>query len=260
MNSLFDNVIITSVLTCRNQSFPAETVYAPPRGTHGLIFCIEGDQEFEYSDTTIKAEKNSLFYLPQGLPYTIRRLNNSIDIFVNFRTAGKEADQPFSKIYQNHDRILYHLKRLESIMKSRAPGFNEEAKGELYLLIAEIKRGERLSSFNSPADRSVSDAIQTIASEYCSPDLSIQKIKSETGLSERYFEKRFRIISGSTPKEYLLSLRIEKAKEELLSTDKSILKISNDCGFSDQCNFSKLFKKKTGMSPNEYRKEFKSEL
>ncbi len=260
MNSLFDNVIITSVLTCRIQSFPAETVYAPPRGTHGLIFCVEGDQEFEYSSTTIKAEKNSLFYLPRGLPYTIRRLTRSIDIFVNFRTAGNEAGLPFSKIYRNHDRILNHLKRLESIMKNRPLGFNEEAKGELYLLIAEIKRGERLFSYSNTADRSVSEAIRTISSEYCSPELSIQKIKSETGLSERYFEKRFKIISGSTPKEYLLSLRIEKAKEELLSTDKPILRISNECGFSDQCNFTKLFKKKTGMSPGEYRKEFKSTI
>ncbi|MBO4356406.1 MAG: helix-turn-helix transcriptional regulator [Clostridia bacterium] len=260
METLFDNVIITSILTCRNQTFPVESVSASPRGTHGIVYCIEGNQEFEYKDITLKAGKDSVIYLPQGLPYMIRRFEKSVDIFVNFRTMGKESGKPFSKVFLNHERILNHLKRIENIIRTRPYGYNDEAKGELYLLISEINRGERIDTGRSPSDKSVTDAMEAIESGFGDPELSVQMIKSGSGLSDRYFEKRFKRITGLTPKDYLTSVRLEKAKEYLSSTEMKIEEISLICGFNDQCNFTRLFKKKLGCSPSEYRKEYSSIL
>ena len=61
---------------------------------------------------------------------------------------------------------------------------------------------------------------------------------------------------GCTPTEYLYQLRIEKAKIQLITTDQSIEQIAEKCGFNQVSYFSKKFKLKEGISPNEYRRQF----
>jgi len=72
---------------------------------------------------------------------------------------------------------------------------------------------------------------------------------------DRYgFIRSFKANTGKTPYEYLLDLKIEKAKKMLMSKDYSITEISMMCDFSSHSHFTTTFKKKTGISPSEYRK------
>lgn len=65
----------------------------------------------------------------------------------------------------------------------------------------------------------------------------------------RIFKKQM----NKTPYEYLLDLKIEKAKKMLKAKDYTITEISMMCGFSSHSHFTTIFKKKTGVSPTEYR-------
>lgn len=69
--------------------------------------------------------------------------------------------------------------------------------------------------------------------------------------------KTFKTDYGKSPLEYLLSVRIEKSKQ-LLSDKKnglSISEIAQISGFDDPLYFSRVFRKKTGMSPSEFRQK-----
>ena len=55
---------------------------------------------------------------------------------------------------------------------------------------------------------------------------------------------------------YICNIRLEKAKEMLEKSRKSVKEISTDCGFYDQNYFSKIFSKKYGCSPTDYRNKF----
>jgi len=75
---------------------------------------------------------------------------------------------------------------------------------------------------------------------------------------DRYsFIRSFKAQIGKTPYEFLLDLKIEKAKKMLASKDYSITEISMICDFSSHSHFTTTFKKKTGISPSEYRKGLK---
>lgn len=63
----------------------------------------------------------------------------------------------------------------------------------------------------------------------------------------------FKAQTSKTPYEYLLDLKIEKAKKMLKINDYSITEISMMCGFSSHSHFTSTFKKKTGISPTDYR-------
>ena len=67
------------------------------------------------------------------------------------------------------------------------------------------------------------------------------------------FIRNFKAQTSKTPYEYLLDLKIEKAKKMLKINDYTITEISMMCGFSSHSHFTSTFKKKTGVSPTEYR-------
>ena len=60
---------------------------------------------------------------------------------------------------------------------------------------------------------------------------------------------------GQSVSAYIDDLLMSEAKNLLLYTDKSIAKISEKLGFCDQFYFSRLFKKRFGLSPLQYRKK-----
>lgn len=67
------------------------------------------------------------------------------------------------------------------------------------------------------------------------------------------FRKLFKSETGYSPHQYHLNLRINKAKELLQTTELNIKEIAYQTGFESEFYFSKLFRKKSGISPTDYR-------
>jgi AraC-like DNA-binding protein len=72
-------------------------------------------------------------------------------------------------------------------------------------------------------------------------------------LSANYFSDLLKSETGKNTQEHIHYYLLEKAKNMLVSSDKSINEIAYALGFGYPQSFSKLFKKKVGVSPNEYR-------
>jgi transcriptional regulator GlxA family with amidase domain len=74
-----------------------------------------------------------------------------------------------------------------------------------------------------------------------------------SGLSERSFKRRFSAATGYTPLEYVQALRIEEAKQMLETEDTSIDDVGAAVGYEDPTFFRRLFKRRAGVTPAEYR-------
>jgi transcriptional regulator GlxA family with amidase domain len=77
-----------------------------------------------------------------------------------------------------------------------------------------------------------------------------------SGLSERSFARRFSQATGMSPLEYIHTLRLEEAKQMLESTEQAVEAIANEVGYEDASFFGRLFKRKVGLTPTQYRKRF----
>ena len=88
-----------------------------------------------------------------------------------------------------------------------------------------------------------------------SASITLDDIARAGNMSRSNINGWFHRVSGMTPYEYLLVRRIEYAVELLRSSNVTVLAISEACGFSNLSNFNKAFKKRTGLTPQEYRKE-----
>ena len=95
-------------------------------------------------------------------------------------------------------------------------------------------------------------ALRYIAANY-TQKLTLQHVAEEVGISPNHFSTLFHKTVGVSFREYLSQIRVEGSKQLLLYTDYSLADIAAAMGFPDQSNFSKVFKRITGISPGKYR-------
>ena len=85
-------------------------------------------------------------------------------------------------------------------------------------------------------------------------DITLPRVAAMVNLSPNYFSQLFKEETGMSFTEYLASIRLEYAKSLLRSGRMPLQEIVTRCGFSDTAYFCKFFKKRTGMSPGQWRK------
>ncbi|KQC30524.1 helix-turn-helix domain-containing protein [Flagellimonas eckloniae] len=86
---------------------------------------------------------------------------------------------------------------------------------------------------------------------------SIEKIAYKMSVSQRYLSDALKKETGKTTTEHLHLHLIDEAKNILLQPNKSIAEVAYELGFEYPPYFSRLFKKKEGVSPTEYREKYK---
>lgn len=85
---------------------------------------------------------------------------------------------------------------------------------------------------------------------------SIKKMAEIAVMGERSLLRRFKKATGDSPSQYVQQIRVNKARTLLETTKRPVEDIMNQVGYQDTSSFRRLFKKKCGVSPTEYRKKF----
>ena len=95
----------------------------------------------------------------------------------------------------------------------------------------------------------------TISKNYMD-ELRLPELASMAGMSPSAFSRFFKLHTGRNISEYIIDLRLGYAARMLVDTAKSISEIGFDCGFNNLSNFNRIFKKKKGCSPSEFRENY----
>lgn len=104
--------------------------------------------------------------------------------------------------------------------------------------------------------RLVKDGIDYLRKNY-EKDISLDEICTHLSVSKNYFCYLFKRETGENLWSYLIGLRLKKAEELLAQTDLKSYEVAYMVGYDNPSYFSRLFKKMTGMTPNEYRAQSK---
>ena len=87
-------------------------------------------------------------------------------------------------------------------------------------------------------------------------DLTADQLCQQVYISQQYLSRLFVRYLGCSVYEYLTSYRITKAKELLLTRrERKIQEIGRDVGYTDSSHFIVMFRKLTGMTPSQFRKQ-----
>lgn len=92
--------------------------------------------------------------------------------------------------------------------------------------------------------------------EHVQDNLSVESIAIALSLNPSYLSKLFKQEMGITISQYIRKEKINIAQNMLRHLDESSLNIANFLGFSSQSHFIQVFKKETGLTPEDYRKKY----
>jgi AraC-like DNA-binding protein len=106
-------------------------------------------------------------------------------------------------------------------------------------------------------DISTAQRIIEHLNNHCFKPLKQSDVANQADLSSSSLSKFMKRCTGLSYSQTLSAIRIGHAERQLIETDKSIEEISISCGFTNLSNFNRIFKKRKGCSPTDYRKKFK---
>ncbi len=237
---------------------------------------------FEYGRTTYDFEEGTLIFLAPGQvlkinewseeeaiygwtlffhPDLIRKsqLGKNIDNYSFFTYEVNEAlhisDQEKDIIIDIRDKIIQEygmnidrqsqkliVTSIELLLDYCTRYYNRQFYTRENLNKDIVTRFEKLLKNYYKSDKPLEDGIPSV--KYCGEELN---------MSPNYFSDMLKRETGRSAQDHIHHFVIERAKTQLLNSSESINNIAYSLGFEYPQNFSKLFKKKAGISPKEFR-------
>ena len=243
-----------------------------------LIFPLKGHYRYEFQDRrTVSLGNENFIAIPGGV---MHRLNEAIDppgarIHIYLKnpaersaTNGTFTAAEYSRLYQALSRHPLTRRRVSPQMKAAllplsrivipsAPELPETARMQVRFLCCLLLCSSASGGIctGDKTDNNILDeAVKWLEGNYSSC-VSMDRLIEHIGYSRPRFFALFKRRTNMTPCEYLRSYRIEKAKEMLLHTKLSATEVGKACGLSEATQFSRLFKKMTGLTPLAYRQQ-----
>lgn len=120
-----------------------------------------------------------------------------------------------------------------------------------------VLRSEMEQPLSSALPRETADRISDYFRNHFTSPISLKTVATEFGISEETIRRIFhKSYGGITPGKLIRRLRMQFALEMLEHTGEPIARIAEQCGYSDTFVFSKAFKRLTGLSPQQHRKNY----
>src|SRR6266852_5154860 len=99
--------------------------------------------------------------------------------------------------------------------------------------------------------RQITDWMAENVAEEFNPD----RLAAQAGLSKFYFNRLFKSAVGVSPSHYHINVRMDAAKRLLRETKQSVVAVALDVGDANPSHFAQLFRRETGLSPSDYRRQ-----
>ncbi|MEM9144358.1 MAG: AraC family transcriptional regulator, partial [Bacteroidota bacterium] len=180
----------------------------------------------------VKASESDLDYLQRLLQ-------------LNPNRALKDDDP---RSYDNHAKLSQFLNNNETLSASEFL----ETQALLQLLLSRFiqdgKRPKTHAKFNL-------NNVLTYIGEHLHEDLGVSDLAVFCHLSSDHFSRVFQKNFGMRPSQYLQAKRVERAETLLLTTHQSIKEIAQKTGWRNTSYFTRIFKKVTGTTPAQFRRE-----
>ncbi|MCB1232733.1 MAG: AraC family transcriptional regulator [Verrucomicrobiae bacterium] len=128
--------------------------------------------------------------------------------------------------------------------------------GDVIGVMGTIQNYDEIQREIESPDAGLSPALKLIGSHF-NREISIPELAERCDLSVRQFERKFKQHLKTTPQQFIIKTRVYAACDDLRRTRKSLASIATSMGFYDQAAFTRLFRKHMGMTPMQYRRQFR---
>ena len=245
---------------------------------HVAIYLLQGSMEIIEDGIPYRIMPDQIFFLKSGIHHWG---NRSFEIGSSWYYAHFYCDAP-SSCMEELPRGIYYDERIslkpsekdqyfitlpklinceektqikrnfEKMIEAHIHGNIPQTSIRLWQIFLECAQNAQ----DDKVSNGYAEQIQNYVRQHYIDGFTSAQIQEACGLSYKYAGTLFKEVTGQTIKEYQCTLRLRKAEQLLKETNKSITEIAQLTGFSDVFYFSKIFHRKKGCPPGEYRKTY----
>lgn len=199
-------------------------------------------------------------------------INNFESHFIHIRCSDPDFRRKYldtlpTQIFNiDSYKFTQYMKELYFIYQELGEEISEEEQllldAKITAMIIELNRIARTQVVSNETSKYVSNvtaACRYISKHFREP-IGIEEIAQAAMLSPSFTYVIFKKVTGVTPHAFLKNARIHYACEQLLYTSKNVAQISLECGFSSEYYLNQIFAKHTGMTPGQYRQNYRRKL
>ncbi len=250
------SLVLSSTCTAKK----GEAFARPHWNCWSFEYITEGYGTYEIGGKKHRLGPGDMYVLPKGLAhhYYADREDPWSKIF--FGVAGRGVDS-LLRDYELHATYFYPdcecLELFQNIndgVKNKNTPTHDHVALKFHEML--IKLSNKVSRVKDSYSPSIRKTIEFLNNSVEIP-VSMNDISKEAGKSSSHLSRKFRDEVGISPYEYLINLRMHLACRLLKMTSITIKQISETLCYADAYYFSNAFKKHSGVSPQQFRKENK---
>lgn len=221
-------------------------------------YILSGSGYIEVKGETFKVSANDVYIIEPGQDHTYYSdpKNPFKKIWINFYS------DIFTEIFKYFDlsnKTVFHntetLELFEEIQNlKKISNFSDDICYEVAPILFKILCVLATNNTNQISISKTAKLTKRYIDESIYSNTSLEDIANILNLSKAHIIREFTKNYGISPYNYLIEQKIATAKKMLILHNMNVNEISSQLGFEDSNYFSKLFKKKTGVSPLQYRK------
>jgi AraC family transcriptional regulator len=245
-----------------------------------LAWTTSGEVEFQEREghrpwITHRVKKGSIFLTTGGAPYEVRwkaltsEPFESMAVFLELTLLQRALEETFGKVAAfarlrdgsafNDKALNMFLEQLHSeLMRRKASPLYVQGIGQAIAIhlarnYAELVKEPRSGSPSLPGYklRQITDWMR----EHLAEDFNLEQLAALAGLSRFHFHRLFKTAVGESPSHYHINLRMHEAKRLLRESKQSVVEVALSVGYTNPSHFAQLFRRETGLSPSDYRRQ-----
>lgn len=226
----------------------------PMEADYCAVFVLRGT--WSQGERTLPSGKMGLFLAEQMSGETVTLPKE----YVRLDFSERDLLRLFGDYGIRADGTAFDLKEIEEFRKS-AEFFFRTVRSErsslrdtaaVEFLLSYVKTASSESVRDTAADGYVRQA-EVYLAQHLRESVRVDAMAELLGITRGYLRNIFYATHGMSPREYLTALRLRRAESLLRESDRSITQVAGEVGYDDVLQFSRIFKKHTGLSPSQYR-------
>ena len=238
--------------------FHADSIYmkltTPPVSAYLFAFLVEGEALIEIDNKKYLLGPGQIILVPENKSIYIHHLNNcvgfngcfSLDFLKDASYPVLRSEVPIVQSFWFDDAVF-----IGSLMKRMLVAYEDKdkvfLKSGLDLILGQLRPGGKVAVVPEKFLQMVFDRNQI--------PLSVSEYAEKLNVTANYLNKTVKSHTHRTAIDWIEIGRLNLAKQLLKDSSIPIVDIASRTGLADQSYFSRFFKKKTGMSPSQYRNE-----
>ena len=225
-----------------------------------LMYSLGGDIVGQVDGEEVTVRSGEMICMSPGTPYSFGS-RSPLDEWTHYywvHFTGSEAEKTLlcsglslNKVYSLGicEESFAYYEKLFSEFRTQGEDFEYAAAVQLRYLLYVFGKAVKVKTVGR-LDKSIR-YIHT----HLRYEMTVEELAQMEFLGVSRYREVFKSLTGVSPNEYIARLRIERAKDLLSQSNAAISSVAESVGYSNRHYFQRIFKRYTGKTPGDYRKE-----